>query len=213
MASALALAGCFVARPAAADVDLQIALGMNAGYLRKIPSLGAGKVSTTARDIAAGDVRARGGLWLMGGTVDVQLTIEDRWTVPLFGATVMWATGSAAPIASSFDGSIARIRPSTAVRGDVLFLGFGRRWKHRRFMYGVAARTGISGITMEGDVAAGASRTPLNLGAATFLFTVEAEGCRRIDPEHRVCFQVVPRVYEHQFLNGVTFGLRMEWGR
>ena len=213
LAGGVALASCLVARPASADVDLQIAAGLSAGYLRKIPSLSADKVSTTARDIAAGDVRARGGLWLLGGTVDMQLTIDDRWTMPLLGATVMWATGEAAPIASSFDGSIARLRPDTTIRGDVLLLGVGRRWKHRRFMYGIAARTGISGISMHGDVAAGASRTPLNLDAATFLFTVEAEACRRLDPELRMCLQVVPRVYEHQFLNGVTFGLRMEWGR
>lgn len=213
VASALALASCLVARPAAADADLQLSIGLNAGYLRKIPSLGAGKVSTTARDIAAGDVAARGGLWLLGGTVDLQLTLDDRWTVPLIGITGMWATGSSAPIGSSLDGSIARLRPDTAFRGDLLLLGVGRRWKHRRFMYGIAARTGVSWIGMDGDVAAGASRTPLDLTATTFLFTVEAEGCRRIDPEHRVCFQVAPRVYEHQFLNGVTFGLRLEWGR
>ena len=213
LASAFALASYLVTRPAAADADFQFAVGLNAGYLRKIPSLSADKVSTSARDIAAGDVRARGGLWLLGGTVDLQLTIDDRWTVPLLGATAMWATGQAAPIGSSLDGSIAQLRPHTAFRGDVLLLGLGRRWKHRRFMYGIAARTGVSWISMDGDVAAGASRTALDLAATTFLFTVEAEGCRRLDPELRMCFQVVPRVYEHQFLNGVTFGLRMEWGR
>lgn len=213
LASALALASSLVARPAAADVDFQVAVGVNAGYLRKIPSLAADKVSTTARDIAAGDVRARGGLWLLGGTVDLQLTVDDRWTVPLLGATGMWATGEAAPVSSSLDGSIARLRPHTAFRGDLLLPGIGRRWKHRRFMYGLAARTGISSISMDGDVAAGTSRTALDPSATTFLFTVEAEGCRRLDPELRMCFQVVPRVYEHQFLNGVTFGLRVEWGR
>ena len=213
LAGALALASCLVAQDAAADVDLQVAVGLSTGYLRNIPSLGAGKVSTAARDIAAGDVAARGGLWLLGGTVDLQLTIDDRWTMPLLGATGMWAVGQPAPVSTSFDGSIAHIRPRTAFRGDLLLLGVGRRWKHRRYMYGLAARTGISQIAMDGDVAAGTSRTSLDLSATTFLFTVEAEGCRRIDPEVRVCLQVAPRIYEHQFLNGVTFGLRMEWGR
>lgn len=213
VAGALALASCLVARDASADVDLQVAAGLSTGYLRNVPSLGAGKVSTTARDIAAGDVAARGGLWLLGGTVDLQLTIDDRWTMPLLGVTGMWAVGQDAPISSSFDGSIAQVRPHTAFRFDVLLPGVGRRWKHRRFMYSLAARTGISSISMDGDVAAGTSRTPLDLRSTTFLLTVEAEGCRRLDPDHRICFQVAPRVYEHQFLNGVTFGLRMEWGR
>lgn len=214
LTGATALAAILFARPAAADYDLQLSAGLGAGYLRKTPDLDTKAVSTLARDIAAGTVAARGGgIWMLGATVDMQLTFDDRWVLPLLGGTLAWGVGSYDRVASGLDGSIATFRPHTAFRGDLYFVGFGRRWKHRRFMYGVVARTGFSRLVMDGSVAAGADAIPLSMGANTFLFQIEAEGCRRLDPERRICLQVAPRIYEHEAINGVTFGLRVEWGR
>jgi hypothetical protein len=80
-------------------------------------------------------------------------------------------------------------------------------------MVSVSLRTGISRLGMEGTVAAGGDQTDLDLARWTFLAQAEVEGCRRLDPETRLCIQVVPRIYEHSFMNGLTIGLRMEWGR
>lgn len=214
LASATVLAACFVARPAAADYDLQFAAGFGAGYLRKTPALTGEGASTTARDVPKGTVASRGGaLTMLGGTFDMQLTFDDRWMLPLLGGNLSWAVGSYDRVASSLDGSVFTYRPHTAFRGDLYLVGFGRRWKHRRNMFSIAARTGFSRLAIDGSVAAGADAIPMRLVANTFLFQIEAEGCRRLDPERRICLQVAPRIYEHEAINGVTFGLRMEWGR
>jgi hypothetical protein len=53
----------------------------------------------------------------------------------------------------------------------------------------------------------------MDLRAASFLVQAELEACRRLDPTTRLCLQVAPRIFDHELLNGVMFGLRMEWGR
>ena len=199
---------------ARAEFDFQFAANMNGAWLRRTPALSARRVSTSARDIAAGDIQTRGGLALLGFSADLDLTLDDRWKVPLLGGAAYWAVGSYPTTITSYDGSIAHLRPWSTFRADLLLPGVGRRWKHRRNMWGAAIRTGISFATMGGTVAAGTETVPLTtLTAATFLVQVEFEACRRLDPTTRVCAQVVPRLYEHELLNGLTFGLRMEWGR
>jgi hypothetical protein len=150
---------------------------------------------------------------MFGVGADVELTVDDRWKVPLVGGNAAWAVGSYDTVLTSFDGSIAHVRPWSTFRGDLLLPGIGRRWKHRRNMWAAAIRTGVSFATVDGAVAAGAESVPLDLSARTLLVQVELEACRRLDPTTRVCLQLVPRLYEHELLNGLTFGLRMEWGR
>lgn len=207
------LGACFVSHDARADFDFQFATSVSGGWLRQTPSFASKPVSTNARDIGANDVKMRGGLGMLGVGGDMELTLDDRWKVPLLGGVAWWAVGSYDTTVTSVDGSIARVRPWSTFRGDLLLPGIGRRWKHRRNMWAAAVRTGVSYASMGGTVAAGAEAAPLDLTAVTFLVQIELEGCRRLDPTTRVCLQVVPRLYEHELLNGVTFGLRMEWGR
>ncbi|MBX3201159.1 MAG: hypothetical protein KF894_23675 [Labilithrix sp.] len=212
-AGALVLVASFSAGDARADFDFQVATMVSGAWLRETPDFNAKGVTTSARDIGAGRVRTRGGLAMAGVGGDVELTIDDRWRVPLFGGMFFWAVGSYDATITSFDGSIARLRPWTTMRGDFLTPGVGRRWKHRRNMLGVAVRTGLSVTTIGGHVAAGGETAPLEMSAVTFLLQLELEGCRRLDPTTRACLQVVPRLYDNQLLNGLTVGLRMEWGR
>jgi hypothetical protein len=198
---------------ARADFDFQFAANMNGGWLRQTPALASKSVSTVARDLREGNLKSRGGLALMGLAADVELTLDDRWRGPLIGGAAYWTVGSQDTVVTGYDGSIARIRPSSAFRGDLLFPGIGHRWKHRRTMWGLAVRSGVSFLSMGGSVAAGAGSVELELSRATFLVQLEVEGCRRVDPTTRICLQVVPRVYEHELLNGLVFGLRMEFGR
>ena len=213
LALALGASSSFVAADARADWDFQLAANLNGGWLRETPALSAPSVLTSAREMAGGTAQPRGGLALAGFGGDIDLTIDDRWKVLLLGGSFSWAVGSYDATITGLDGSIARLRPWSAVRGDFLLPGLGRRWKYRRTMWAAAVRTGFSHITMDGAVAAGADAVELELSATTFLVQVDLETCRRLDPTTRVCLQVSPRVYEHELMNGLTFGLRMEWGR
>lgn len=204
----------FVAsRDARADFDFQLATSCSGAWLRRTPTLSATSISTSARDIAPGEIKTRGGLAMLGVSADIDLTLDDRWKVPFVGGSAYWAVGSYDAVVTSFDGSIARLRPWSTFRGDLLLPGLGYRWKHRRNMIGANVRTGVSFASMGGTVASGAGTVDLSLSASTFLVQVEVEACRRLDPTTRVCLQVVPRIYEHELMNGFTVGLRMEWGR
>lgn len=211
--ASLVVAASVTASDARADFDFQVATTVSGAWLRETPDFDAKGVTTSARDIRAGRVRTSGGLAMIGFGGDVDLTIDDRWKVPLFGGAFFWSVGAYDSTITSFDGSIARLRPWSTMRGDFLLPGVGRRWKHRRNMWAAAVRTGFSIAAMGGSVAAGAETAPLEMSAVTFLLQLELEACRRLDPSTRACLQVVPRLYEHQLLNGLTFGLRMEWGR
>lgn len=200
-------------RDARADWDFQIGAMASGGWLRETPDLESDAVSLDSRRIGEGRLRSRGGIAMLGIGSDAEFTIDDRWKVPVGGAQLWWATGSYDSVNTSFDGSIAQQKPWTAYRIDLLFPGFGRRIKLRRNMVSFAVRTGASRIRMDGSVAAGTTSTEIELTKWTFLAQVEVEGCRRLDPSTRICLQIAPRLYEHSFLNGLSIGFRMEWGR
>lgn len=120
--------------------------------------------------------------------------------------------GSYDAVVTHVDGSVARLRPWSAYRADILLPGIGYRVKHRRLMFAAAVRTGISVLKMYGSVAAGAERAALDATGASFLLQAELEACRRLDPTTRACLFVAPRLYEQRLINGATFGFRMEWG-
>jgi hypothetical protein len=204
---------CLAPRDARADFDFQFATNLNGGWMRQTPTFSSKAVSTSAREMRPGTVQTGRSLAMVGLSADVDLTIDDRWKVPLIGGSTYWAVGSYDSLITSLDGSIASVRPWSMFRGDLFLPGVGRRWKQRRNMWGIAIRTGVSFASIGGAVAAGTETVPLSLTVATFLVQAELEACRRLDPSTRICLQVVPRLYEHELLNGVTFGLRMEWGR
>jgi hypothetical protein len=198
---------------ARADIDFELAANLNGAWLRQLPALRAGAVTTSAREMGKGTVAGRGGVGLLGPVFELALTFDDKWKMPLFGGAAAWAVGPYDTIVTSFDGSIAELRPWSTFRADLLLPGVGRRFKHRRNMWGIGIRSGVSYVSMGGSVAAGRERWGLDLEAVTFLVQAEIEGCRRLDPTTRICLQIAPRLYEHSFMNGLTAGLRYEWGR
>ena len=213
------VAGCVLAcalafaPEARADFDFQLAIGTNARWMRATPTLTTPPLLTSARDLPDGKVPMRGGQTMLGGYVDVALTIDDRWVVPMLGAAAYHAAGTYDAVITSRDGSIVRARPWTTFSADILLPGLGYRVKKRRWMFGAALRTGVSWLAMEGVMASGAEADPIELSASTFFVQAELEGCRRLDPTTRVCLLAAPRVYDHQLMNGALFGLRVEWGR
>jgi hypothetical protein len=212
-AAGLLFGACLVSRDARADFDFQFSTSLSGAWVRETPTFTSNPVTTNAREIGEGRVRTGRGLAMLGLGVDSELTLDDRWRVPLLGANIWWAVGPSDLTVTSLDGSVASVRPWSMSRGDVLLPGLGRRWKHRRNMWGAAVRTGVSFASMGGSLSDGAGSVPLELFATTFLVQLELEGCRRLDPTMRACVQISPRIYDHDLFNGVTFGLRLEWGR
>lgn len=209
----LGLVGSASSDASARDWDIQFSTSVMGGWLRETPDMNADGLSLEARHIGDGRLRSRGGVGMVGLGSNLDLTVDDRWLVPLGGFDMWWPVGNYDTVNTSFDGSIAHLKPWTTTRWDILFPGFGRRIKLRRNMVSFALRTGLSRVGMEGDVASGSSLTQLDLTRYTFLAQIEIEACRRLDPTFRICAQVVPRVYEHTLMNGLSIGFKMEWGR
>ncbi len=208
-----AIAVALVATDARADFDFQFAAGLNGSWLRKTPSLSTPPVITYARELEGGEVPMRGSVFTIGPYIDVALTLDDRWSVPLLGGAGYLAVGSYDQVVTSYEGSLVNVRPWSTFRGDLLLPGLGRRFKHRRYMWGAAVRTGIGYMSMGGSLADGRDSAPLDLSATTFVLQAELEACRRLDPTTRVCLHAAPRIYDFGFMNGLTFGIRGEWGR
>jgi hypothetical protein len=201
-----------VSRDACADAALQLIVAPGVTWTRETPALSIDPVSTYTRDIPKSDIPTRGGLTTIGGYMDTQITFGDRTTMPLFGFGMYGAVGSYDGVVSSADGSIVRLRPWTAMRYDVLLPGVGARWKHRRWMFEIGMRTGVTVLGMRGSVAIGADSKRVDPIGASFLLSAQASFCRRLDPFQRLCIEIAPRVYDFGFLNGATAGLRYEWG-
>jgi hypothetical protein len=197
---------------ARADYDFQVAFGGGVRWLRGTPSLRSSAVSTYARELAEGDAPMRGGLTMIGGFLDLGLTIDDRFMVPLFGGAVWTPLGPYDGVVTSVDGSIVRARPWTAFSAEALLPGVGYRLKRRRWMFGASLRTGASWLEMEGVVASGAIGETVALSSSSFFLQAELEACRRLDPTTRVCLEIAPRIYEYELLNGGLVQLRVEWG-
>jgi hypothetical protein len=201
------------ARPARADLDLQIAGGVGVSWIRTMPALKNTPTTTFAREVPERDVPIGGAVTAIGFSFDMSLIASDRWVIPGFGVGVYSAIGSYPAIVTSVDGSIAHVRPWSTYEVDLLLPGVGYRVKRRRFMFSATLRTGVSFLDVGGSVAGGADLQPTTFRGFSPLVQAEIEACRRLDPVTRACLQVAPRIYDFGIMNGATFGLRVEWGR
>lgn len=192
---------------------MELSTSLDLAWLRRSPTMTVKPVSTSARDLGEGRLKLDRTVLLMGTTIDFGLVLDDRLRIPLLGGGLYWAFPSYDTQITSYEGSIARVRPWTLGRAELLLPGIGQRWKYRRNMFAATVRTGVIGTTVEGTIVSGRETDALDMHAVSFLVQAELEGCRRLDPTTRVCLQVVPRVYDHELLNGVIFGVRMEWGQ
>jgi hypothetical protein len=220
--SRVALVGCGLAAGAAtlgsassasADVDFQLGATGGAAWTRSLPALTTPSVTTAAREVPESRVPIGGSLTWAGAGFDLGVSLDDHLMLPGFGLVGYGAVGSYDTIVTAADGSIARVRPWSAYRLDVLLPGIGYRTKHRRFMFEVGLRTGVSGVYMGGSIAGGAGESSTSLSAYSLVIQAELEACRRLDPVTRVCLQLAPRILDFGFMNGATLGLRVEWGR
>lgn len=215
LATFAGLASAIVAasEPARADVDVQLATTAGAAWTRALPALTTPSVTTGAREVPEARIPIGGSLTWMGAGFELGMTVDDRILIPGVGIAGYAAVGSYDTVLSAADGSIARVRPWTAYRLDILLPGIGYRMKHRRYMFEASLRTGVSAMYMGGSISGGAGDTATSLSAYAGVLQAELEACRRLDPVTRVCVQVAPRIYDFGFMNGATLGLRVEWGR
>lgn len=179
-----------------------------------MPSLSSTSIaSTPARNVGEGKIPIGGSLVAIGAGFDLGVTVDDRWVVPLLGFAGYGTIGTYDTVVTSIDGSIARVRPWSTYEIDALLPGIGYRWKKRRFLFSASLRSGVVALGANGSIAGGTESTPISLSGISGLLQAEIEACRRLDPVTRVCLQVAPRIYNFGFMNGATFGLRVEWGR
>ena len=201
------------ARPARADIEIQLAAAGGATWVRATPSLSSEALTTFSRNLRASQVSGGASVVALGGFFDLGLSIDDRWVLPLVGLGGYGTVGNYDPIVTGVDGSIARLRPWTTTRADILLPGIGYRMKRRRFMFGAVLRTGASVYDVNGSVADGPYAYEVGFSTVRPMVQLEVEACRRLDPATRLCLQVSPRIYDGELLNGAIFGLRVEWGR
>lgn len=138
-------------------------------------------------------------------------TVNDRWVFPLGGAGVGLAVGPH-PRVWAYDGDVpVAMKPWTTASVAVLLPGAGVRMKHRRWMFQFALVPAVRFWFM--DVTAGSDQSvKATAAAATFAMTAQTSICRRLDPVRRACLLFTPVIYEGQFANGGSVGLRWELG-
>ena len=203
-----------LALPGVARADGYVAAGIGPTWIARAPAIAMTEpLEIDSRTVPKGDIANRGGLVMFGGYLDGGFVFGDRWMIPLFGLGFHSAIGSSDEVLSSRDGSIATLRPWSAYSVDALLPGFGVRAKKRRWMFEADVRTGLGVIWEGGSVVGGAETSTFEGAAVSFLLMGHVMGCRRLDPEQRLCLEVMPRIYEFGWWNGATVGLRYEAGR
>lgn len=141
------------------------------------------------------------------------LLLGQRWFVPLLGASYSTAVGPSPRAIVSIDGSIAELRPWASKLFDVTAVGLGYRAKVRRWLFAADVSVGLAFLYMPGTVATGLEVQDASTMAVTPTARLNVQGCRRFDPENRLCLVLQPSIYEWGWLNGGSVSLRWEFGQ
>jgi hypothetical protein len=186
---------------------------MEGTWLRRLPAFDVDSRTTSARVLGGGRIRSSDGMAFVGLGFDSSWVVDRRWRLPFLGISFTAAVGPYDARVTSYDGSIAELRPWTAGRTDILFPGFGYRGAYRRFGWATAVRPGLSILSMDAGIAGGADSADVTLKSVSFVLEAEIDACRRLDPELRLCAVIKPRLFERDLVSGVTMGISLEWGR
>jgi hypothetical protein len=162
--------------------------------------------------VGKGELPTTGSSWMVavGGSFD--LVWKDRYLFPLLATELAWSVGRRPVVYGAVDGSIVEMHPWKAWQANILLPGVGRRWKRRRWSFAAAVQPGFSATVQDIDVADGSSREERPSVGVHLLVRAWVEGCRRLDPERRVCLFVAPDVVNQSLFNGGAAGLRWEFG-
>jgi hypothetical protein len=192
-----------------ANADLRVS------YIDRIPELKISQDVAGPRSLSSGTVvHGNTSLVTAGLGFDFGLVLDDRWRIGGFGGSYESSIGTSARRRAYVDGSIAELRPWTASRFGFDFGGVGQRFKHRRWQFGWLVTGSVIVTTMNVSVANGASSEDAWGAAVALSFHGQAEACRRLDLESRVCLVVAPDVFDGgYFMRGGSVFARWEWGR
>ncbi len=215
--SALAVGVFFSANARAASpargTGLELRFGLGVAMTRAIPDLKLSEeIALPSRETVSGTLPSAGGYRSFGGFVDTTAVVRPRFSVPLLGIGVYAPIGEHAPIRSAVDGSIATIQPWRLYAVDVLGPGIGVRTTERRYFFEATVRLSVLFLAGQGQIAAGREVVEAKMFGVALGARAELSGCRRLDPETRVCLSFAPRLFEVRALSGASLNLTWVWG-
>ncbi len=178
------------------------------------PTLSASDVSTSARSAINGSSAPFGfATGFFGVRSGLDFVSSDRWIIPVFDLGLYGIMGVYQDTLTSVDGSLFRLHPAGAFIFDAEILGFGVRFKKRRWMFEATIKPGFALLTMPAAVADGKGFTDVDaLTSITPTLRASLSVCRRLDPSERVCASIMPNIYQWGWGNGGSVALRWELG-
>lgn len=178
------------------------------------PTFQVSDVATTSRPAINGSTPPFGfATGFFGARTGLDFVASDRWIFPVIDIGLYGIIGAYDDTLSSADGSLFRLHPSGAFMMDAELLGFGVRFKRRRWMFEATIKPGFALFAMPAAVVDGNRFVDIDaLTAATFTLRAQLSVCRRLDPSERVCASITPNIYEWGWGNGGSVSLRWEIG-
>ena len=186
--------------------QVQARLDVLGQYLRAQPAV----TVTDESEQGVGRVATRVPVAMLGFGGGLDLVLRDRLVLPMVTVNLLFTVGSYPTVYGTSDGRVIAVHPWESSQIEMLFGGIGVRGKHRRWAWGVSGQPGLSASHVE-------VQRPDEDGARRMLglhvlVRATAEGCRRLDPETRVCLFGGPNAYLDGWLNGGVMGVRLEYG-
>lgn len=219
---ALPVAVCATLVPEGARADgYQFGFDLRHEWMRPVPSLKVHEQTGELRDVRDGRLPSYGAQHFLGLGLDMAWAYRDRWVFPLIGVTLATAVGPSSRAVSSLDGAIVEVRGWTSRYVGVALPGLGLRFKERRWMFQGLARPYLENVWVNASLFQGVHSQDLEgvWGVAASI-RLDAEVCRRLDPETRLCVLVAPRLFSFAAgapvgapLAGAGFAVRWEVGR
>ncbi len=183
-------------------------------YMPSSTSLDVSDVATSSRANISGSTPPFGfATGFFGVRTGLDFISSDRWIIPAFDVGLYGIVGVYNDTLASADGSLFRLHPAGAFMFDAEILGFGVRFKKRRWMFEASIKPGFAVMAMPAAVADGKTFTDTDaLNTATLTLRASLSVCRRLDPTERVCASVTPNIYQWGWGNGGSVSLRWELG-
>ncbi len=148
-----------------------------------------------------------------GARVGLDWVVSDRWVLPLVDFGLYGIMGMYSDTLASADGSFFRLHPAGSFMVDAELLGFGVRFKRRRWMFEATLKPGVALLAVPAAVADGKGFADIDpLSAVTPTLRASLSVCRRLDPMERICAIVTPNIYQWGWGNGGSIALRWELG-
>ncbi len=176
--------------------------------------LGVSQDSNSARPNITGTTSPFGfATGFVGARMGFDWVVSDRWIVPILDAGFYGIVGVYSDVLTSADGTFFKIHPAGTFMMDMDILGFGVRFKRRRWMFEGTIKPGVAMLAVPAAVADGKAWTSVDqLNSASPTLRASLSVCRRLDPMERVCLSLTPNIYQWGWGNGGSIALRWELG-